>query len=105
MRLEGKAGIAECVRADWTRAAECQAVALSEESFERIIAFNLKGCLLSCQAVVPVMRGQRSGSIVNISQSPRSLRRSGRPRTRSPRPGSTPSLSRSRSTMLGMASA
>jgi NAD(P)-dependent dehydrogenase (short-subunit alcohol dehydrogenase family) len=88
-------GIAECVRADWTSAAQCQAAAaacveawdridflhnnvgigggdsgplgLTEESFERIIAVNLKGCLLSCQAVVPVMREQRSGSIVNIS--------------------------------------
>jgi NAD(P)-dependent dehydrogenase (short-subunit alcohol dehydrogenase family) len=88
-------GIAECVRADWTEAAECQAMAsacveawgridfvqnnvgigagdsdpltLTEESFDRIIAVNLRGCLLSCQAVVPVMREQRSGSIVNIS--------------------------------------
>ena len=40
---------------------------LTEEGFERIIDVNLKGCLLSCQAVVPVMREQRSGSIVNIS--------------------------------------
>jgi NAD(P)-dependent dehydrogenase (short-subunit alcohol dehydrogenase family) len=88
-------GVAECVRADWTQAADCQAMAaacveawgridflhnnvgigsgdsdplgLTEDSFERIIAVNLKGCLLSSQAVVPVMRGQRSGSIVNIS--------------------------------------
>jgi NAD(P)-dependent dehydrogenase (short-subunit alcohol dehydrogenase family) len=88
-------GIAECVRADWTRAADCTAMAtacvetwgridflqnnvgigagdsdpltLTEESFDRIMAVNLRGCLLSCQAVVPTMRGQRSGSIVNIS--------------------------------------
>jgi NAD(P)-dependent dehydrogenase (short-subunit alcohol dehydrogenase family) len=88
-------GIAECVRADWTAAAECRAIAaacveawgridflhnnvgigggdsdplgLSEEAFDRILAVNLKGCLLSCQAVVPVMRGQGSGSVVNIS--------------------------------------
>jgi NAD(P)-dependent dehydrogenase (short-subunit alcohol dehydrogenase family) len=88
-------GIAEPVRADWTIASECQAFAtacveawgridflhnnvgigvgdsdplrLTEGSFERIIGVNLKGCLLSCQAVVPVMRAQRSGSIVNIS--------------------------------------
>lgn len=93
--IAGAGGSAECVRADWTRAAECQAVAaacrdawgridflhnnvgigggdsdplgLTEESFERIITVNLKGCLLSCQAVVPVMREQNSGSIVNIS--------------------------------------
>jgi NAD(P)-dependent dehydrogenase (short-subunit alcohol dehydrogenase family) len=35
--------------------------------FDRIINVNLKGCLLSCQAVLPVMREQQSGSIVNIS--------------------------------------
>ena len=88
-------GVAECVRADWTNAADCQAVAaaclkawgridflqnnvgvgagdsdplgLTEEAFDRIIAVNLKGCLLSCQATLPVMRDQGAGSIVNIS--------------------------------------
>jgi NAD(P)-dependent dehydrogenase (short-subunit alcohol dehydrogenase family) len=88
-------GVAECFAADWTDAAGCQAFAaacvdawgridflqnnvgigtgdaplleLSEEGFDRIIAVNLKGCLLSCQAVVPVMREQGFGSIVNIS--------------------------------------
>jgi NAD(P)-dependent dehydrogenase (short-subunit alcohol dehydrogenase family) len=88
-------GVAECFAADWTDAAGCRAFAaacvdawgridflqnnvgigtgdsppleLSEEGFDRIIAVNLKGCLLSCQAVVPVMREQGFGSIVNIS--------------------------------------
>jgi NAD(P)-dependent dehydrogenase (short-subunit alcohol dehydrogenase family) len=88
-------GVAECFAADWTDAPGCRAFAagcvdawgridflqnnvgigtgdappleLSEEGFERIIAVNLKGCLLSCQAVVPVMREQGFGSIVNIS--------------------------------------
>jgi NAD(P)-dependent dehydrogenase (short-subunit alcohol dehydrogenase family) len=40
---------------------------VTEEAFDRIVAVNLKGCLLSCQAVVPVMRDQGTGSIVNIS--------------------------------------
>ncbi len=93
--IAGEGGIAECVAADWTRAAECEAFAaacvdtwgridflqnnvgigaddapalqLSEDAFDRIMEVNLKGCLLSCQAVVPVMRRQGSGSIVNIS--------------------------------------
>jgi NAD(P)-dependent dehydrogenase (short-subunit alcohol dehydrogenase family) len=83
------------VAADWTRAADCRAIAtacreawgridflqnnvgigsddagpleLTDRAFDRIIAVNLKGCLLSCQAVVAVLREQRSGSIVNIS--------------------------------------
>jgi len=88
-------GVAECVRADWTSAADCQAMAaacleawgridflhnnvgigagdsdplrLTEEAFDRILTVNLKGCVLSCQAALPVMREQGSGSIVNIS--------------------------------------
>ncbi len=93
--IAGEGGVAECVAGDWTSAADCRAFAaacvdawgridflqnnvgigsddgdpqrLSEDGFDRIITVNLKGCLLSCQAVVPVMREQGSGSIVNIS--------------------------------------
>jgi NAD(P)-dependent dehydrogenase (short-subunit alcohol dehydrogenase family) len=88
-------GTARCLAGDWTRAADCAAYAqacvdawgridflhnnvgigagdgspdqLTEEAFDRIIRVNLKGCLLSCQAVLPLMRHQQSGSIVNIS--------------------------------------
>jgi NAD(P)-dependent dehydrogenase (short-subunit alcohol dehydrogenase family) len=35
--------------------------------FDRIMRVNLKGCMLSCKAVLPQMREQQSGSIVNIS--------------------------------------
>ena len=90
-----RGGVAECFEGDWTVASDCQAFAqacvdkwgridflqnnvgistgdgtpltVTEEVFDRIIGVNLKGCLLSCQAVVPTMREQRSGSIVNIS--------------------------------------
>jgi 3-oxoacyl-[acyl-carrier protein] reductase len=37
------------------------------EVFDRVIAVNLRGPWLMSQAAVPVMRGQRSGRIVNIS--------------------------------------
>jgi NAD(P)-dependent dehydrogenase (short-subunit alcohol dehydrogenase family) len=37
------------------------------EVFDRVIAVNLRGPWLMCQAAVPVMRGQRWGRIVNIS--------------------------------------
>ncbi len=88
-------GVAECVEADWTKADQCKAyvdacvaafgrvdflhnnvgigagdatlLRLEEDVFDRIMNVNLKGCLLSCQAVLPVMREQKSGSIVNIS--------------------------------------
>jgi NAD(P)-dependent dehydrogenase (short-subunit alcohol dehydrogenase family) len=93
--IASEGGQAQCVLADWTKATDCKAMAqacvdawgridflqnnvgigagdadplkLEQDAFERIITVNLKGCLLSCQAVVPIMREQGSGSIVNIS--------------------------------------
>ena len=38
-----------------------------EENFDRIVAVNLKGMVLTCKHALPVMREQRSGAIVNIS--------------------------------------
>jgi NAD(P)-dependent dehydrogenase (short-subunit alcohol dehydrogenase family) len=88
-------GVAECVIGDWTQASDCQAFAkacvdrwgridflqnnvgiaaedrrplnVTGEAFDRIVTVNVKGCLLSCQAVAPIMRERRSGSIVNVS--------------------------------------
>jgi NAD(P)-dependent dehydrogenase (short-subunit alcohol dehydrogenase family) len=93
IRAEG--GTAECIQGDWTKRDDCSAYSaacveafgkvdflhnnvgigtgdagplhLGEEAFDRILNVNLKGCLLSCQAVLPVMREQGSGSIVNVS--------------------------------------
>lgn len=93
--IAGEGGTARCFAADWTVAAACKAYSqacidefgridflhnnvgvgdgdarpenLSEETFDRIIKVNLKGCLLSCQAVIPHMRQRQAGSIVNIS--------------------------------------
>jgi NAD(P)-dependent dehydrogenase (short-subunit alcohol dehydrogenase family) len=42
-------------------------VHLTEEAWDRIFAVNLKGMFLTCKHVLPVMREQRSGAIVNIS--------------------------------------
>ena len=39
---------------------------LAEEDWDRVMATNLKGAFLSCQAVIPQMRGQRYGRIINI---------------------------------------
>jgi NAD(P)-dependent dehydrogenase (short-subunit alcohol dehydrogenase family) len=40
---------------------------ITEEAFDRISAINLRGTVMACKHVLPIMRGQRSGSIVNIS--------------------------------------
>jgi len=40
---------------------------ISEEAFDRCVAINLKGTMLACKHVIPVMRAQSSGAIVNIS--------------------------------------
>ncbi|MEO6399094.1 MAG: SDR family NAD(P)-dependent oxidoreductase [Tepidiformaceae bacterium] len=40
---------------------------LTVESFDQIVAVNLRGMWLACKHALPVMRAQESGSIVNIS--------------------------------------
>jgi len=40
---------------------------LEEADWDRILDVNLKGCFLTCKHVLPVMREQGNGSIVNIS--------------------------------------
>jgi len=39
----------------------------TEEIFDRVHAINLRGTIMACKHVIPVMRGQRSGAIINIS--------------------------------------
>ena len=40
---------------------------LTEETFDRINAINLRGTMMACKHVIPIMRAQRSGVIINIS--------------------------------------
>jgi NAD(P)-dependent dehydrogenase (short-subunit alcohol dehydrogenase family) len=40
---------------------------ITEEAFDRICAINLRGTVMACKHVLPIMRAQRSGAIVNIS--------------------------------------
>lgn len=42
-------------------------IELTEESWDRVHAINLKGSMLTCRAVVPQMMRQGGGAIVNIS--------------------------------------
>ena len=40
---------------------------LPEETWDRLMAVNLKGVFLCCKAVIPVMKAQKSGKIINVS--------------------------------------
>ena len=40
---------------------------ITEEAFDRVVAINLRGAVMACKHVLPVMRAQRSGVILTIS--------------------------------------
>ena len=40
---------------------------ITEDAFDRIVAINLRGAVMACKHVVPVMREQKSGVILMIS--------------------------------------
>ena len=40
---------------------------ITEEAFDRICAINLRGAVMATKHVLPIMRAQRAGAIVNIS--------------------------------------
>jgi NAD(P)-dependent dehydrogenase (short-subunit alcohol dehydrogenase family) len=40
---------------------------ITEEAFDRVIAINLRGMVMACKHVLPVMREQKSGVIIGIS--------------------------------------
>lgn len=40
---------------------------ITEEAFDRLCAINLRGAVMAAKHVVPIMREQRAGSIINIS--------------------------------------
>lgn len=40
---------------------------LTEEAFDRVVQINLRGAVMACKFVVPIMRSQKSGAIVMIS--------------------------------------
>lgn len=93
--IEAEGGKCIAIKADVTREDECKAFAqaavetfgridvlhnnvgigpgdnsielLTEEAWDKILSVNLKGMFLSCKGVLPVMRQQQSGSIINIS--------------------------------------
>ena len=40
---------------------------ITEEAFDRCVAINLKSCIFAARHVLPIMREQKSGAIINIS--------------------------------------
>jgi NAD(P)-dependent dehydrogenase (short-subunit alcohol dehydrogenase family) len=40
---------------------------ITEEAFDRVNAINLRGTIMACKHVVPIMRKQQAGSIINVS--------------------------------------
>ena len=48
-------------------AGDAELLAITEEAFDRCVAINLKSCILAAKHVIPIMRRQASGVIINIS--------------------------------------
>jgi NAD(P)-dependent dehydrogenase (short-subunit alcohol dehydrogenase family) len=46
---------------------DAELLEITEDAFDRCVAINLKSVVLACKHVIPIMRAQRSGAIVNIS--------------------------------------
>jgi NAD(P)-dependent dehydrogenase (short-subunit alcohol dehydrogenase family) len=93
--IRGEGGEAESFEADVTQASDCEAMAaactgrygridvlhnnvgigvddgsairISEEAWDRIMKVNLKSMMLTCKHVLPAMREQGMGAIVNVS--------------------------------------
>ena len=74
-----KAGIESCLE-KWKRidilhynvgfslaGGDAQITEITTEAFDRIVAVNLRGMVLACKHVLPVMRTQMSGAIISIS--------------------------------------
>jgi NAD(P)-dependent dehydrogenase (short-subunit alcohol dehydrogenase family) len=59
---------------------------ITENAFDRIATVNLRGAIMTCKHVLPIMRGQRSGVIITIS-SVAAWERYPNVVTRRPRPG------------------
>ena len=46
---------------------DAELLEITEEAYDRCMAVNLKSVILACKHVIPIMREQKSGAIVNIS--------------------------------------
>jgi len=48
-------------------AGDAELLDITEDAFDRCVAINLKSCILASRHVIPIMRAQNSGVIINIS--------------------------------------
>jgi NAD(P)-dependent dehydrogenase (short-subunit alcohol dehydrogenase family) len=46
---------------------DAQLLDITEEALDRCVAINLKSCIFASRQVIPIMRKQNSGAIINIS--------------------------------------
>jgi NAD(P)-dependent dehydrogenase (short-subunit alcohol dehydrogenase family) len=46
---------------------DAELLKITEEAFDRCVAINLKSCIFAAKHVIPIMRKQGSGAIINIS--------------------------------------
>ena len=46
---------------------DAELLEITEEAFDRCVAINLKSCIFAAKHVIPIMRAQKSGVIINIS--------------------------------------
>jgi NAD(P)-dependent dehydrogenase (short-subunit alcohol dehydrogenase family) len=46
---------------------DAELLEITEEAFDRCVAINLKSCIFAARNVIPMMREQKSGVIINIS--------------------------------------
>jgi NAD(P)-dependent dehydrogenase (short-subunit alcohol dehydrogenase family) len=46
---------------------DAELLEITEEALDRCVAINLKSCIFAARQVIPIMRHQQSGAIINIS--------------------------------------
>jgi NAD(P)-dependent dehydrogenase (short-subunit alcohol dehydrogenase family) len=46
---------------------DAELLEITEDALDRCVAINLKSCILAAKHVIPIMRRQQSGAIINIS--------------------------------------
>ena len=67
MRLDGRIDILHNNVGISVAGGDAEVSEIEADAFDRVTAINLKSMVLTCKHVLPVMRAQKSGTIINIS--------------------------------------